>query len=72
MNLLKLTKHADGAAIYINPEHIIDVLAVQGGAQLTTTGISGNGSSKVVVVKENLAVVLDGLQGLSYSGSTQR
>lgn len=68
MNLLKLTKHADGAAIYLNPIHIIDVSAVQGGAQLTTTGISGNGSSKVVVVRETLAVVLDGLQGLSHFG----
>lgn len=60
-SFVKLTKQVDGASIFVNPDQIIDVSAIQGGTQLTTTGINSTGASKAYVVKENLSTVMEAL-----------
>lgn len=56
---VKLTKQSDGAPIYVNPHHLIEISSITGGTQLTTTGTNSNGAAKTIVVRENLNAVLE-------------
>lgn len=60
-SFVKLTKQSDGAPIFVNPDHLIDISSISGGTQLTTTGTNSTGASKTIVVKENLNAIIEAL-----------